>query len=113
MVAAFDLITSTDKPALLALTNPDWLEAAKAALAEMGYKVHVASNHEEFLSNFNQIQYQMVVMEEYFAANLPQDNASLIALQAMPMSLRRQAVVVLVGGSFVTFNPLHALQLSV
>ena len=112
-MADFELITAKDKPALLALTNPDWLDAAKNALHEMGYKVHVANNHEEFLANFYQIPFQMVVIEEYFAANVPEENLSLLELQNMPMGQRRHAAVVLVGDSYVTFNPLQALQLSV
>ena len=112
MVAEFDFITAKDKPALLAVTNPEWLEAARSALNEMGYKVHVANNHDEFRTNFNQIQFQMVVLEELFAANIPEENRSLLALQSMPMAQRRHAVVVLVGDSYVTFNLMQALQLS-
>ena len=113
MAAEFDFITAKDKPALLAITNPDWLEASKNALNEMGYKVHVANNHDEFLTNFDQIKFQMVIIEEFFAANVPEENFSLLALQNMPMAQRRHAAVVLVGDSYVTFNPMQALQLSV
>ena len=55
------------------------------------------------------LQYQI---EELFAANVPEENRSLLALQSMPMAQRRHAVVVLVGDSYVTFNPMQALQLS-
>src|SRR5262245_11576139 len=113
MAAEFELITAKDKPALLAITNPDWLEAAKNALHEMGYKVHVANNHDEFLITFHQIQFQMVIIEEYSAANIPEENLGLLALQNMPMAQRRHAAIVLVGESYVTFNPMQALQLSV
>ena len=113
MAAEFDFTTTKDKPALLAITNPDWLEASKNALNEMGYKVHVANNHDEFLTNFDQIKFQLVIIEEFFAANVPEENVSLLALQNMPMAQRRHAAVVLVGDSYVTFNPMQALQLSV
>src|SRR5262249_7588206 len=78
-----------------------------------GYKVHVANNHSEFLANFDQIKFQMVIIEEFFAANVPEENVSLLALQNMPMSQRRHAAVVLVGDSYVTFNPMQAVQVSV
>ena len=113
MPPGFEFITTSDKPALLALTNPDWLETAKNALQEMGFKVHTANNHNEFLSSFHQIPYQVVMIEELFAATTPQDNQSLITLQNMPMLHRRHAIVVLVGDSFSTFNPMQAYQLSV
>ena len=35
----FDFISATDKPALLAFSTPEWLEAAKTALNELGFKV--------------------------------------------------------------------------
>jgi len=38
----FDFISATDKPALLAFSTPEWLETAKTALTELGYKVHTA-----------------------------------------------------------------------
>ena len=113
MSTGFDFITTTDKPALLALTNIDWLESAKSALQELGFKVHTASNHSEFITSFHQIAYQVVIIEESFAANRPEENQSLIALQNMPMSLRRHAVILLVGDAFSTFNPMQAFQLSV
>jgi hypothetical protein len=113
MSTGFDFVTTTDKPALLALTNIDWLETAKSALQELGFKVHTSSNHSEFITSFHQIPYRVVIIEELFAANRPEENHSLITLQNMPMSLRRHAVLLLVGDSFSTFNPMQAFQLSV
>ena len=113
MAPAFDFITTADKPALLALTNVDWLETAKSALQEIGFKVHTASNHGEFLTSFYQIPYRIVIIEELFASNTPEENQSLLALQNMLMSYRRHVVVVLVGDAFSTFNPMQAYQLSV
>lgn len=109
----FDFISATDKPALLAFSTPEWLEAASAALTELGYKVHTAATHSDFLVRFSQIHYQLVIVEERFAANDPSENLTLQALQAMPMSQRRHATVLLFGDSFQTFMPLQAFQQSV
>ena len=109
----FDFISATDKPALLAFSTPEWLEAAKAALTELGYKVHTAATHSDFLIRFSQIHYQVVILEELFAANNPEENLTLQALQNMPMNQRRQATVILFGNSFQTFTPLQAFQQSV
>ena len=109
----FDFVSTTDKPALLAFSTPEWLEAAKTALVELGYKVHTAATHTDFLIRFSQVRYQVVIVEELFAANLPSENLALQALQSMPMSQRRHATVILFGNSFQTFTPLQAFQQSV
>jgi len=109
----FDFISATDKPALLAFSTPEWLEAAKTALTELGYKVHTAATHSDFLIRFSQIRYQVVVVEELFAANNLAENLTLHALQQMPMSQRRHTTVILFGESFQTFTPMQAFQHSV
>jgi hypothetical protein len=113
MSTKFDFISTTDKPALLAFSTPEWLDTARVALTELGYKVHTAATHSDFLIRFSQINYQVVVVEELFAANAPSENLTLQALQAMPMSQRRHATVILFGDSFQTFTPMQAFQQSV
>jgi hypothetical protein len=109
----FDFVSTTDKPALIAFSTPEWLEAAKAALQELGYKVHTAATHSDFLIRFSQVRYQAVVLEERFAANTIEENLTLKALQSMPMNQRRHATVILFGDSFQTFTPMQAFQQSV
>lgn len=113
MTTAFDFISTNDKPALLALSTPDWLTAADAALTELGYKVQTVSSHEEFPGRFNQIAYQVVIIEELFGGTIPTENASLQLIQRMPMPQRRHATIVLLGDTFETLNPLQAFQQSV
>jgi len=113
MADEFDFISATDKPALLAFSTPEWLETAKSALQELGYKVHTAATHSDFLIRFSQFRYQVVVLEELFAANSIEENATLATLQNMPMSQRRHATVILFGASFQTFTPMQAFQQSV
>src|SRR3989440_3815116 len=113
MSAQFDFVSTTDKPALLAFSTPEWLEAARSALAELGFKVHTAATHGDFLIRFSQIRYQVVILEELFAANTVAENLTLQALQHMPMGQRRHATVILFGNSFQTFTPMQAFQQSV
>ena len=113
MTDRFDFVSATDKPALLAFSTPEWLEAARTALTELGYKVHTAATHGDFLVRFSQIRYQAVIVEELFAANDISENLTLQALQVMPMSQRRHATVILLGNSFQTFTPMQAFQQSV
>lgn len=113
MAENFDFVSTTDKPALLAFSTPEWLEAARAALNGLGYKVHTAATHGDFLVRFSQVRYQVVILEELFAANEINENLTLKALQSMPMSQRRHATIILFGNSFQTFTPTQAFQQSV
>jgi hypothetical protein len=113
MSTKFEFISTTDKPALLAFSTPEWLEAARSALTELGYKIHTAATHGDFLIRFSQVRYQVVILEERFAANDITENLTLQALQQMPMSQRRHATFVLFGDSFQTFTPMQAFQQSV
>ncbi|HTA94798.1 MAG TPA: hypothetical protein VK769_01610 [Verrucomicrobiae bacterium] len=106
-------ITAVDKPALIALSNPEWLETSKKVLKELGYKSHVAGTHADFSTRFAQVRYQVVILDELFAANKPDENLTLKSLQAMPVNQRRHATIILIGNSFKTFAPMQAFQQSV
>ncbi len=109
----FDFISASDKPALLAFSTPEWLEEVKSALQQLGYKVHTAATHSDFLVRFSQVRYQVVVIEERFAANNLEENLTLQALQRMPVAQRRHSTIILIGESFQTFTPMQAFQQSV
>lgn len=113
MNPSFDFVSSEDKPALIAFTTPDWLETARAVLKELGYKVHTAATHSDFLVRFGQARYQVVLVEQLFNANTPEENLTLKAIQDMPVSQRRHATFLLIGESFQTFMPMEAFQNSV
>ncbi|HEX3889494.1 MAG TPA: hypothetical protein VHX90_01475 [Verrucomicrobiae bacterium] len=106
-------ITAADKPALVALSNPEWLEVSKRVLKELGYKAHLAATHPEFSTRFAQVRYQVVLLDELFAAAKPDENLTLKSLQAMPVAQRRHATIILFGNSFKTFEPMQAFQQSV
>jgi hypothetical protein len=113
MDGSFDFISTEDKPALIAFSTPEWLETVKAALTELGYKVHTAATHSDFLVRFSQVHYQVVVIEELFGANNIDENLTLKSLQAMPVNQRRHATTILLGDSFQTFMPMEAFKHSV
>jgi hypothetical protein len=106
-------VTAADKPALIAFSTPEWLDTTKAALKELGYKVHTAATHSDFLVRFHQVNYQVIIVEELFCGNNLEENSTLEALQNMPMNMRRDATVILLGDSFHTFAPMEAFQHSV
>jgi len=113
MTGAFDFVSTEDKPALIAFSTPEWLEVAKTALRELGYKVHTAATHSDFLVRFGQVHYQVVIIEELFGANTLEENLTLKAIQSMPMNQRRHATIILLGDSFQTFTPMEAFKHSV
>ena len=110
MSVELEFLTASDKPALLGLSTAELQETAKTALDQLGFKVHTAVNHGEFLHKFAQVPYQIVILEELFSANSPEENESLSVLQRMPMNLRRHSVFVLFGFNLATFNPMQAYQ---
>jgi hypothetical protein len=113
MDGSFDFISTGDKPALIAFSTPEWLEIAKTALAELGYKIHTAATHSDFMMRFTQVHYQVVLMEELFGAHTPEENVALKTLQTMQMNQRRHATIILLGESFSTFTPMEAFKHSV
>ena len=113
MAEEFEFVSASDKAALLAFTSPHWLEATRDALAGLGYKVHTAATHSDFVTRFFQIRYQVVILEELFACESVVENEALGVLQRMPMGQRRHATIILLGDSFQTFAPMQAFQFSV
>lgn len=113
MTTDFEFLTPADKPALLGLTTPQFVEAAREALLGLGYKVHTAFNHGDFIARFTRIQYQIVFLEELFDAGVPAENLTLQNLQMMPMNQRRHAAILLLGDSFQTLNAMQAFCRSV
>lgn len=109
----FEFLTTADKPALLALQTHPYAEAARAALFTLGYKIHTALNHGDFIVRFTRFQYQVVILEELFDSPTLAFNLTLQNLQAMPMSQRRHAAIILIGDHFQTLHPMQAFALSV
>ena len=113
MANEFDFITTNDRPALLGVSTTSIQEAVQGALTHLGYKVHTSQNHGEFLHRFSQIPYQICILEETFSEGTLQTNESLQSIQQMSMVHRRHTIVVLIGQTFATFNPIQAFQYGV
>ncbi|MBG88338.1 MAG: hypothetical protein CMO80_15750 [Verrucomicrobiales bacterium] len=109
----YEYISPADKPALMAVSSMETLANVQTICLELGYKVHVASNHKDWFKRFNAINYELVIVEELFAVAAIESNAVLCSIQVMPMNKRRHCVFVLVGDNYPTMNPLVAWQNSV
>ena len=113
MAIDFEFLSPDDRPALLGITRPEHLATTDAVLAELGYKVHAATSHEDFLNLFSQVQYQVVMLDELFGSGSAAENTSLLTIQTMPMTMRRHATIILLGESYQTLNAMQAYQQSV
>ncbi len=113
MAGEFDFITTSDRPALLGISSTEVLETIQSAVGQLGVKVHTTQNHGEFLHRYNQIGYNLAVVEESFSGSTLETNESLLSLQQLTMANRRLTVVVLIGQTFATFNPIQAYQYGV
>jgi hypothetical protein len=109
----FDIIGPGDQPALLAISTPEVIAQVRTALTELGYKVHAVDGYEQFDLRYNQINYLIVFIEESFAGGDLMEHQALRMVQNLPMSLRRHAVIFLVGPSLETLNTMQAFALSV
>jgi len=108
-----DILSPNDHPALLGITSADIRDYAEGVLTQMGYKVHSATSHEEFLERFGRVQYEVVLIEDSFGGVAPEQNVALSTLQSMAMGLRRHVTVLLLSDALETLNPMHAFQQSV
>jgi hypothetical protein len=109
----FDFIGPNDRPALLAINTAEPLGIAKNALVELGYKVHVVDTHAQFETRYNQVNYEVVLIEENFGGGNLLDNHSLKMVQSLPMAQRRYSTIFLIGTSFESLNTLQAFAQSV
>jgi hypothetical protein len=109
----FDIIGPNDRPALLAISTPEVAAMVKTALANLGYKVHLVENYEQFDLRFHQVSYQIVVIEETFAGSNLLENPTLRMIQSLTMNQRRHATIFLVGPSMETLNTMQAFTQSV
>ena len=113
MAIDLDFLNPSYKPALLALSAEDVVTACKDMLRELNYKVLVASNHDDFAARFNNVQFQIVLVEAQFGEPNPEGNITLRSLQHMPMAQRRHTTILLLGHNFQTLNAMQAFTQSV
>ena len=112
-MAEFEFLSADDRPALTAIQSEDVRAKVDATLQELGYVVHNVENHEGFASQFAQVQYEGMFIEDKFGGATIEDNKTLLNVQQMPMSLRRHCTFLLLGASFESMHALQGLNQSV
>ena len=113
MALDLEILAPGDRPALLGISTPDVLGYVEGVLDQMGYKVHSATTHDEFLERYGRVQYELVFLEDRFGGVAPEHNKALITFQGLPMSLRRHTTALLLSHELETLNALQAFQRSV
>jgi hypothetical protein len=108
-----EILAPTDRPVLLGISSQDVLDYAAGVLDQMGYKVHTASKHDEFLDRFSRVQYELILLEDTFADSPADQNESLQTLQLMPMPQRRHATVLLLSDTLTSLDSMAAFEKSV
>jgi len=108
----FDLLSPSDKPALLVIRDEQRLTQTRSALETAGYKVHAITSLEQFKNRFHQINYKILVIDEEI--NKTSEGIAILEyLRTMAMPLRRHATVLLLGDKYETLNPIQAFSQSV
>jgi hypothetical protein len=108
-----EILAPGDRPILLGVSSKDVLDYAEGVFDQMGYKVHVAATHDEFLERYGRVQYEIVFVEDSFGGVPWTQNKALTTLQTMPMALRRHSTVMLFSDTLETLNPMQAFHQSV
>jgi CheY-like chemotaxis protein len=85
----------------------------QVALEQLGYTMLPATTAEEASERLRRHAFEIVIVDERFEASGVLDNPVLKTLNTMPIALRRQIFVVLLGREFKTFDNMMAFVRSV
>lgn len=108
-----DLIGPNDHPALLAISDSEHCGIVRNSLVELGYKVHRVDRVEQFDLRYNQVNYEVVIIEETFDGATMLEHPVLEWVQNLSMSQRRYAVFFLLSSSLETLNAFQAFSQSI
>jgi CheY-like chemotaxis protein len=112
---------TTDQPApfgtqrlvLVCENAPERQSIISAALEQLGFTMLPATTSEEAIERLRRSPFEIVIVDERFESSGVLDNAVIRTLNTMPISLRRQIFVVLLGREFKTFDNMMAFARSV
>ena len=92
---------------------PERQPIIQAALEQLGYTMLPATTAEEASERLRRHPFEIAIVDERFESNGVLDNAVLKTLNTMPIAMRRQIFVVLLGREFKTFDNMMAFARSV
>jgi len=107
-----DFFELGDKTSIVC-ADPATTEIVRSSLKDLGFKIHFADSEDGALDRIRYTQYYCIVIHENFAGSILQTNAVIQYLAPLPMSLRRNSFVCLIGDSFNTLDAMQAFAQSV
>jgi len=102
-----------DKSALVCMDNMEWQNVILGALTDLGFKIHTGVFIEDIINKIQSQTYNVVVIAENFTGANLEDNQILKVFQKMPMSQRRNQMIVLVGDSISSADRMSGFIFSV
>ncbi|MCX7982392.1 MAG: hypothetical protein N2572_05745 [Syntrophales bacterium] len=109
----FDFLEEGVSTALVCEPEIEAKEKIIAALENMGYRITKAETAKEALKRCRFHTYHVVVVDEKFEAENPEENAILAYLAQLPMAIRREMFVCLISERFRTMDKMAAFHQSV
>ncbi len=91
------------KIALVCEDHPTDINVIINALETLGYRVIVSNSPEDAHEKLKSGEYEVIVLNQDFQAT-PEGNSILGYLDTLPMTLRREMLVVLIGKEFKTLD---------
>lgn len=101
-----------EKRVLICEDDPHNRALLISALKELNYKPTLAANVEDFFNKVKFTQYDLIILNEEFANNSPDNNPIRAYIQPMPMPVRRYIFFALIGKNFKTLDNLMAFSMS-
>ncbi|HIC91843.1 MAG TPA: response regulator [Syntrophaceae bacterium] len=108
-----DLFTEGIKNALICENDEKNLGLITNALESLDYKVMVATSAQDVEEKLQFVHYDIIILNEAFGGETGKDNAILRYLNTIPMTIRRDMLVVFVGKDFRTLDHMAAFANSV
>lgn len=109
----FDFLDEGAKTALLCETDPAVRNKIRSALESMGYNVTEPGSDRDALKQMRFHIFDLVVLNEVFSSENPDENNVMKYLERLPMAIRRKIFVVFVTSRFRTMDNMAAFNKSV
>jgi len=108
-----DLFTEGIKSALICENDQKNLSIITSALESLDYRVMVAASAEDVQGKLQFVHYDIIILNEAFGGEAGKDNAVSKYLSTIPMTVRRDMLVVFIGKDFRTMDHMRAFANSV
>ena len=109
----FDFVEEDSLTALVCEDDPAVREKIKSTLVLMEYNVSVAGSTREALKRMRYHNYELIVINEMFDTSTADSNGVLVFVERLPMNVRRDIFVCLIGARYRTMDHMMAFNKSV